>query len=102
MVIEIDARRFAASAVPTKDESPLPVHPNRMQSSQIAAQFLEMVARRHSQILVGRGIVNHLELPEHPIFQIGWNIPRLYISDKEIPQPSIAKARDHFHNSTMR
>src|SRR5262245_50523342 len=95
MVVEIDARRFAASAVPTKDESPLPVDPDGMQSGQIASQLFEMVAGRHPQIPVGHGIVDHLALAEHPIFQIGWNISRSYVGDKEIPQRSIAKARDH-------
>src|SRR5262249_17865504 len=41
------------SAVRAKDESPLPVDPDGMQSGQIASQLFEMVAGRHSQILVG-------------------------------------------------
>jgi hypothetical protein len=92
MIVEIDARRFATSTVPTENKSPLSVDPDGMQSGQIAAQLLEMVAGRHPQILVGHGIVNHLMLPKHPVFQISWNIPRSYISDKEIPQPSIVAA----------
>jgi hypothetical protein len=101
MVVEIDARRFAASTVPTKDESPLPVDPDGMQPSQIATQFLEMVAGRHPQIMLSHGIVNHLELPEHSVFQIGWNIPRSHISDKEIPQPGIAKSSRSFRDPTV-
>jgi hypothetical protein len=40
----------------------LPVESDRVASCQVAAQFLELIARRRSQIPIGRRIVDHLEL----------------------------------------
>jgi hypothetical protein len=68
MIVKIDFRRLASSAVPSEDQPPLPIDANRMQPRQVAAQLFEMIARRHTQILVGRRIVDHLELPKEPAF----------------------------------
>jgi hypothetical protein len=40
-----------------------------MQTRQIALQLLEMIAGRNAQILVGRRVVNHLQLPEEAAFE---------------------------------
>ena len=52
MIIEIDAGCFTSAAIPSKDKSPLAVDADRVKSLQFAAQFLEVVARRHAQITV--------------------------------------------------
>ena len=102
MVVQIDAGRFTAAAIPTKDKSPLPVDPNGMKPIKIAAQLLEMVAGRHPQVLIARRVVNHLEFSEEAAFQIGRNVPRPHVRDEEIPQPNIAKAHDHSANPRVR
>jgi len=66
-----------------------------MQPRQIAAQLLEVIAGRHAQVLIGHGIVDHLELSEQPGFEIGRNVAGADIVDKEGPQPVIPKAYDH-------
>jgi hypothetical protein len=35
-----------------------------------------MIARRNPQVLIGGGVVDHLELAEHSAFQVRWDIPR--------------------------
>jgi hypothetical protein len=45
-----------------------------MKFGQFAAQLLEMIAGRYAQILIGRRIVDHLELPEQPAFQAGRDV----------------------------
>src|SRR5579859_2719881 len=66
-----------------------------MEPCKIAAQFFEMIAGRYAQILVRRGIVNHLELAEEPAFEIGRNVPGMTIFCEEGLQPVIPKANDH-------
>jgi len=41
-----------------------------MKGSQIAAQFLEVIARRDTQVLIRRRIVDHLEFAEQSAFDI--------------------------------
>ena len=41
-----------------------------MKGSQIAAQFLEVIAGRDTQILIRRRIVDHLEFAEQAAFEI--------------------------------
>src|SRR4051794_15288926 len=76
MVVEIDAGGFAAAAVPREDQPPLLVDADRMEPRQIAAQLLEMIARWDAQVLVGRGVVDHLELAEKTALEIARNVPR--------------------------
>src|SRR5713226_2062773 len=71
MVVQIETRRFATAAIPPKDQPPLPVDADRMETREIAAQLLEMIAGRHAQALVGRRVVDHLELPKETAFEIG-------------------------------
>ena len=66
-----------------------------MQPRQFTAQLLEVIAGRHAQVLIGHGVVNHLELPEQPGFEIGRNVAGADIIHKEGPQPVIPKADDH-------
>jgi hypothetical protein len=76
MVIEIDARGFAFSGLPTEDQPPLLIHPNRTESRKVATQFLEMVAGRHPQILITRRVVKHLKPAEQPVLDIGGYVSR--------------------------
>ena len=95
MVVQIDALCFTSAAVPFEDQPPLLVDADRMEARKIAAQLLEMIAGRHTQILIGRRIVNHLELAKKAAFEIGRDVPGAGILDKESPQPYIPKAHDH-------
>jgi hypothetical protein len=83
MVIEIDICRFAPIAVPSENESPLLVDADRMKISQLAAQLFEMIARRYAQVLIGAGIVDHLQSTKQPAFQIGWNVSRSHVIHKK-------------------
>src|SRR5439155_10527133 len=91
MIVEIDALGLAAVAVPTKNQPPLAVDADRLEPSQIAAQLLEVIAGRHPQGLVGRRVVDHLELAEEPAFQVGRNVPRPRVLDEERAQPLVSK-----------
>ena len=53
MIVQIDALCFAAVAIPLEDKSTLFVDANGMVTRQVTLQFLEMVARRHAQVLNG-------------------------------------------------
>jgi hypothetical protein len=44
---------------------------------EIAAQFLEMIARRHPQILIGGRVVEHLKPAKQPTFEIWRYVSRL-------------------------
>jgi hypothetical protein len=57
MVIQIDPRRFTPAAIPLEDEPPLLVDADRMEACQIAVRFFEMVAGRHTQVLIRRRVV---------------------------------------------
>ncbi len=61
----------------------------------MAAQLLEMVAGRRSQIAVRGRIVDHLELAEQAIFQIGRDFLRSDVVDEELAQPVIPEAHNH-------
>jgi len=51
-----------------------------------------MIARRHTQILVGRRIVDHLELPKEPVFEIGRDVSRSDILDEKGAQPLVPES----------
>jgi hypothetical protein len=62
---------------------------------QIAPQLLEMIAWRRPQVMIGRRVVDHLDLAEEPTSEIGRDVPRLLILDEEGAQPLVPKAHDH-------
>src|SRR5437660_4263265 len=76
VVVEIDAFCLASAAVPMEDQPPLAVDADRVEPRQIAAQLLEVIAGRHPQVLIGRRVVDHLELAEEPAFEVGRYVPR--------------------------
>jgi hypothetical protein len=53
-----------------------------METDEIAAQLLEVIAGRRTQILIGRRVVDDLELAEQPAFEIGRDIARPDILDE--------------------
>jgi len=95
MVVEIDVRRFSAFAIPTENKPPLAIDPDRMKTGEIAAQLLEMIAGRHAQILICRGIIDHLEFAEETAIEIWWNVPGMALFQEEGLQPVIPKTHDH-------
>src|SRR5215470_1564515 len=70
VVVQIDAFRLASAAVPSEDQPPLPVDPDRVEPRQIAPQLFEVIAGRHAQVLIGRRIVDHLELAKEAALEI--------------------------------
>jgi hypothetical protein len=79
MIIEIEARGFASAAIPFEDQAPSFVDANRVQPVELTAQLLEMVARRHPQVLIARRVIDHLKLAKQPAFEIGRDIPGLNV-----------------------
>jgi hypothetical protein len=73
MIVKIDIACLAVTAIPVEHEAPSLVYPNGMISFELSFQFLEMIARRNAQVLVGHGIVEHLKLAKQTVLQIGWN-----------------------------
>jgi hypothetical protein len=100
VIVEIQAGRFTSTAVPTKHQSPLLIYPNRMEPSEIAAQLFEVVAGRRAEILIGGGVVDHLQLPKEAARKVGRDISRRNVLDKEEAQPIVPKANDHSAPST--
>jgi hypothetical protein len=101
VAVEIDAFCLAAAAVPLKDQPPLPVHSDRVELRQVAAQLLEMIAGRNSQVLIGRRVVDHLKLAEEAALEIGRDIPGPGIVNEEGAQPLVSKAQDHADDPFM-
>jgi|SRR5689334_5031136 hypothetical protein len=101
MIVKVDTFCFASRARPTKHKPPLLVDPNGMKSREIATQFLKMIAWRHPQILIGRGIVEHLKPAKQPAFQIGRDASRFDVFDEESPQPGVTKIYDHGQPASM-
>jgi hypothetical protein len=54
-----------------------------------------MIAWGHAQILIGSGVVDHLQLAEHPTFQVRRDVARTDVIYKEFPQPIIPEIDDH-------
>src|SRR5271166_5063806 len=66
-----------------------------MESSQIAAQLLEVIAGGHPQVPIGCRVVDHLELAEETAFDVGRDVPRPDVLNEERPQPLVPKAHNH-------
>lgn len=95
MGVQVDVRCITVTAVPTEDQPPLLVDSDRVKAIQVALQLLEMVTGWYAQVLIRRRIVNHLELPEQPVFEIGRDSVRANIVDKERSQPVVPKVHNH-------
>jgi hypothetical protein len=94
VVVEINVFRLAAAADPSKDQPLLTVYADRVESCQLAAQFLEVIAGWHAQVLIRRRVIDHLQFPEQTIFEIGRNIPRSPVFDKKGVQPLVPEVHD--------
>jgi len=73
VIVKIDVFRFAPGTRPTKYKPPLRVDPDGMKSGEIATSFLEMIARRHPQVLIG-GCRRASQACEQPDFKVGRNV----------------------------
>jgi hypothetical protein len=62
---------------------------------RLPPSFSKGIAGRDPQVLIGRRVVNHLELAEEPAIKIGRDQPRPNILDEEGSLPFVAKAQDH-------
>ena len=72
-----------------------------METCEIAAQLLEVIAGRHAQVLIDHGVVNHLELAEQAGFKIGRDVAGMGIIHEKGPKPVVPKAYDHSFTPTM-
>jgi hypothetical protein len=61
------------------------VDADRVKIRQLATQLLEMIAWGDTQISICGGIVDHLELAEHPAFEVRRDITRVNVIHKERP-----------------
>jgi hypothetical protein len=95
VVVEIDPARFTAVTIPTEDKPPLLVHTYRMKLPKLSMQFLEMIAWRRSQILVGCRVVDHLQPTEKPVLKVWRNFSRSDIVLEEGAQPFVPKIDAH-------
>jgi hypothetical protein len=66
-----------------------------MQTCEIAAQLLVVIAGRHAQVLIGHGVADHLELAEQTGFEIGWDAARAHILHEEGSKPVVPKTHEH-------
>jgi hypothetical protein len=55
-----------------------------MEACQIAMHFFEVVAGRHTQVLIRRRVVDHLDFTEQAAFEIGWDSLRSNVANEEI------------------
>jgi hypothetical protein len=85
VIVQINAVRLAALAIPAENQPPLLIDTDRMKPRQIAAQLLEVIAGRHAQVLIGHGVVDHLEFSEQPGFKIGRDVTGMGIVYEESP-----------------
>ena len=92
MIVKIDAPSLAAAAVPLELQPPLLVDADRVKPRQIAVQLLEMIAGWHAQVLIGRRVVDHLELAKEAAFEVGRDFPGMNIFHEKGPQP-VLRAR---------
>jgi hypothetical protein len=95
MVVEIEVAGFPFGSVPTEYQPPLLVNPYRAEAVEIAPQFFEMVARRHTQILIRHGIINHLQLAKQSAFYVRRDFLRVGVVDEKTVKPLVSKAGDH-------
>src|SRR5690606_5157996 len=70
VIVQINPVRLAALTIPAEDQPALLVDADGMETCKIAAQLLEVIAGRHTQVLIGHGVVNHLKLAEQAGFKI--------------------------------
>src|SRR5258708_38341702 len=54
-----------------------------------------MIAWGHPQIPIGGCVIDHLELAEHPGFQVRRDVARTDVIHEERPQPVIPETDDH-------
>ena len=71
-----------------------------MQAFQIASQFFEVIAGGHTQVLLGRGVVEYLKFSEQPGIKIGRDVSRAQIINEEGTQPIVPEAADHMYLCT--
>lgn len=74
VVVQMNAGRFALVSIPSKHQPPLLVDADGMEAIEIAFQRLEIITRRHTQVLIGRCIVDHLKSAKQTAFEIRRNI----------------------------
>ena len=66
-----------------------------MKAGHASAQLLKVVAGRNPEILIARGIIQHLEPSEQPIFQVGRDSPGARVIYEKCPEPVIPEADNH-------
>ena len=86
-----DLHVFSARSLPSEDDAPLVINSYCMISGQIAAQQMEVVARRHPQIVQLRGRVDQAELGKRYFLNPSRQLPASLLL-KNLPGLPITKA----------
>jgi hypothetical protein len=95
VIVEIKIGGLTGCLIPPEYQPPLLVHPDRTIALKFAFQFLEMIARWHSQVSIIARIRNQLKLAEKSVFQIRRNVSASNIFEKELSEPAIPEIRNH-------
>src|SRR5260370_23339612 len=95
VIVEIEPRRLASAAIPSEDQPPLPIDADRVEVRQSAVQLLEVIAGRHAQVQFARRVVDHLQLPEQPALEVGWNVAGPHVVAEEGAQPVVPETGNH-------
>lgn len=67
-----------------------------MKPFKCPAQFLKMIAGRHTQIPITGGIIDHLKTAKQTVFKVSRNLAGANIVHEECTQPLIPKPCNHF------
>jgi hypothetical protein len=84
MVVKIDVAGLSGFGIPLEDEAPLLVDPYRMPAIKVAGQLFEMIARRHAQVSIRRGVIDQLQLPEKPRFNVCRDLSGVPVLNEEL------------------
>ncbi len=64
------------TATPFETDSPLVINSDAMLSCTITAKFFKSIRRWNSQVVEVNGVVDHTQLSQSCLLNIGWKLPR--------------------------
>lgn len=94
LVIVDDADFGGVSIGPTEHDAPLVIHPNRVESPQVALQSLQPVARRNPQVVDAGSRIDDQQLPEGGALDL-FREALHALSTEEVFGATVSEARNH-------
>jgi hypothetical protein len=85
--------------VPNKTDSELVIDANAVLAFAVTLQRFEPVAGRNPPVIQGRSAVQHQELSQRRLPEVGWRNPPASASYPETAGFGISKAADHIADS---